>query len=128
MGDEADSGPEGNSGKEQENDAIGSQDGGKRKRGPDTVPPKPEPEPVVNHIFQLGPSGEREALNPWFLQLLGRMKQDLERSLGKFATQNSWFDWPANFEPEGDGHAKGFVLPTTVVSRCPVHWSHLAVL
>ncbi|KAI1787558.1 hypothetical protein LXA43DRAFT_1028749 [Ganoderma leucocontextum] len=89
-------------------------DSGKRKReakaGPDTAR---APLVVINHIFQLGPSGERNALNPWFLRLLGQMKDNLERFRGEFRAQNSWFDWPTEVIPTGDGHAEGFILPTT---------------
>ncbi len=87
-------------------------DGSKRKRG---AKPNPAHDAVINHVFQLGPSGERNALNPWFLHLLGQMKDDLEHRRGEFKTQNSWFDWPAEVVPTGDGHAEGFVLPTAAV-------------
>ncbi|PIL23426.1 hypothetical protein GSI_14737 [Ganoderma sinense ZZ0214-1] len=94
-----------------------SQDGGKRKRGAKSSPKTAAPVAVVNHVFQLGPSGERNALNPWFLQLLGRIKNDLAGFKAEFETQNSWFDLRKN--PTGDGHAEGFVLPTTVAGPVP---------
>lgn len=99
----------------QQDDMTESLDSGKRKReAKDTPDIDPSSDPVVNHVFQLGPSGERVALNPWFLQMLGQMKDKLKQSLGELKTQNSWFDWSAEVMPTSDGHAGGFTLPTGV--------------
>ena len=98
-----DTAPGGNGGGEQKRDTTTSQDGGKRKRGADAALPLPTP--VVNHVFQLGPSGERNALNPWFLRLLGKVKDNLEDTRGGFKMQNSWFDCSTNDKPVRDGHA-----------------------
>lgn len=113
VADAEDTGLAGNRGEEH---STVSQDSGKRKRHTSTA----AREPVVNHVFQLGPSGERNALNPWFLRLLGKVKDNLEDTRGGFKTQNSWFDCSTNDKPVRDGHAEGFVLPTTTVShrRC----------
>ncbi|KAM5534028.1 hypothetical protein V8D89_012348 [Ganoderma adspersum] len=90
----------------------------KRKREPEPRGDSHVPaSPAVYNVFQLSPTGERNALNPWFLYFLGGLKEKLgpASSRGTFRTQNSWFDWPDKTRPVDDGHAVGFVLPASEI-------------
>ncbi|KAI1787564.1 hypothetical protein LXA43DRAFT_1064286 [Ganoderma leucocontextum] len=92
-------------------------DRGKRKRSREAEAEHANAPVVAKHVLQLRPSGDSDALNPWFLRLLGQMKQNLEHFSGEFTTQKSWFDCPITAsDPSDDGHAEGFVLPAGIPS------------
>ena len=64
---------------------------------------------AVHHIFQLP---NKDALNPWFRHFLKKTRDTLVGDdVKKGSVQSSWFDWPTNEAPVGDGHAPGYVLP-----------------
>ncbi|KAM5534940.1 hypothetical protein V8D89_011400 [Ganoderma adspersum] len=64
---------------------------------------------AVHHILQLP---NKDALNPWFRHFLKKTRDTLiGDDVKKGSVQSSWFDWPANEAPVGDGHAPGYVLP-----------------
>ncbi|KAM5543915.1 hypothetical protein V8D89_002532 [Ganoderma adspersum] len=82
----------------------------KTSKAPTRVPSESDPDSrIVHHILQLP---GKDALNPWFCHFLSEVRDTLvDDGAQRGNVQSSWFDWTGDGEPDGNGHAPGYVLP-----------------